>query len=157
MLLFFSLAAFHSHSLSSSHCCCCCSNAHLYLVAVENALCCLSLLIQLSTILHSLELFQFAFHKLNITNYSNRFFICLVGLFIFYFLSKCKCVCVCLSSVCICSTFSAASSINTACHFLIPCELIVCHLPHSALFFRHLQTISFHDQWNVCWCEMLLN
>lgn len=30
-------------------------------------------------------------------------------------------------AVCICSTFSVASSISTACHFLIPCELIVCH------------------------------
>lgn len=63
------------------------------------------------------------FHTPNITNYSNGFFIRHI-FFSFVFVSFSY-----ISFACICSTFSAASSISTACHFLIPCELIVCHFP----------------------------
>lgn len=83
--------------------------------------------------LHTFNFWPFCIHsnsfglllpKQNITNYSNGFFIRYFCCCWFFFLALTGCQCVC----CICSTFSVASSISTACHFLIPCELIVCHI-----------------------------
>lgn len=78
-------------------------------------------------------------------------------------------LCMCVSFACIYSMFSAASSISTACHFLIPCELIVCHFTSLSLIHTPLPILVFfliglENRYNFIswpiecvWCEMLLN